>query len=372
MNNQIFISYRHQGGEAMAFLLKERFLQERGWAVFFDRDSLGNGRYDKKIFSAIANSRIFLLILSMGALDACEDENDWVYKEVKQAMETNRTIIPVMMDGFVWPDVLPKEIDCLRNINGVAFSFNDFIGSFELLCSRIDDQGSDESEDVRGSAGEQRILVWTDFDLDEQELAKRLDLPSEMSVCRMNSVLEFFWYRRNTVSAVVLLDTDVTKFASNDRAIDYLNKELVAYVKNGGRLIVSHDTIYRRTRNKGLQDLFGCVLDDYKKENDKIPYVKSECCRTHGWFASLPDRFSLTDREVCFANSYARNADVFFSTGEGKPLVFGRRYGKGYCIWMNSGEYSYDEPPPSIADFEDPFVAILRHALMDDFGGSRS
>ena len=71
MNQQkydIFISYRRKTGVDDARLLQQS-LKARGYNVFFDYDSLRDGKFDERIYAAIEEAPIFILILSEGALD---------------------------------------------------------------------------------------------------------------------------------------------------------------------------------------------------------------------------------------------------------------------------------------------------------------
>ena len=77
----IFISYRRKGGEIMARLLYV-MLEERGYSVFYDRESLRTGRFDESIKVAIKQCDDFILILSPEMFDGRKPENDEVLKEV--------------------------------------------------------------------------------------------------------------------------------------------------------------------------------------------------------------------------------------------------------------------------------------------------
>ena len=48
----VFISYRREGGEALACLLCER-LKKLGCSVFYDVESLRNGMFNEKIYKVI-------------------------------------------------------------------------------------------------------------------------------------------------------------------------------------------------------------------------------------------------------------------------------------------------------------------------------
>ena len=128
---KLFISYRRDGGDALAFLLYDR-LTQKGYSVFYDIESLHAGKFDQRIFSEIETCDHFILVLSAGALDRCVNENDWVRWEITHALEYKKNIVPVMMRGFTFPENLPEEIAEISSINGVLFE------SMSLMDARIE------------------------------------------------------------------------------------------------------------------------------------------------------------------------------------------------------------------------------------------
>ena len=64
----IFISYRRDGGEYTARILCDR-LQDMGYRVFFDVESLRSGEFNTRLYNAIDSCKDVLVILSPGALD---------------------------------------------------------------------------------------------------------------------------------------------------------------------------------------------------------------------------------------------------------------------------------------------------------------
>ena len=128
---KLFISYRRDGGEALAFLLNDR-LKQKGYSVFYDIESLHAGKFDQRIFSEIEACDHFVLVLSAGALDRCVNENDWVRWEIAHALKHKKNIVPVMMRGFMFPENLPGELAEISSINGVLFE------SMSLMDARIE------------------------------------------------------------------------------------------------------------------------------------------------------------------------------------------------------------------------------------------
>lgn len=134
MGFDAFISYRRSNGYLMAYFIRDR-LKEKGITCFLDVENDKPGRFDSTIKSAIQSSTHFILVLSPNALDRCSDSRDWIRKEIMLAIKEKKNIIPVMFDGFKWPEIwdekIPKEIIKLEHLQAVK-------GNQEYLPAMID------------------------------------------------------------------------------------------------------------------------------------------------------------------------------------------------------------------------------------------
>lgn len=134
MRYDAFISYRRENGFLMAQVIRDR-LEEKGLHCFLDLEELRSGHFDEKIILAIQEAHTFILILPKNALTRCLNEDDWVRKEILEAVRCHKVIIPVMYDGFKWPkkwnENIPDEIKNLERTNGVS-------GSQEYLPAMIE------------------------------------------------------------------------------------------------------------------------------------------------------------------------------------------------------------------------------------------
>ena len=110
-NYDVFISYRRKTGVNDARLLQQA-LRSRGYKVFFDFDSLRDGKFDERILRAIDNAPIFILMLTENALDKCANEDDWVRIEIEHALGKGRKIIPIQPSdqAFEFPETLPDKV----------------------------------------------------------------------------------------------------------------------------------------------------------------------------------------------------------------------------------------------------------------------
>jgi len=135
MKCDIFISYRRDGGDMTAMYIYQA-LKERGYNVFYDLEVLRAGKFNDALLENIRVCKDFVLILSPHALDRCGDENDWVRKEIAEALRQKKNIIPVMLNGFSFPEHLPDDIDDVRYQNGLTATTEYFMESVNRLCSR--------------------------------------------------------------------------------------------------------------------------------------------------------------------------------------------------------------------------------------------
>ena len=129
----VFLSYRRDGGETMAILLRDR-LTAKGYRVFLDVESLNSGSFNEKLLQVIENCTDFIVVLSPGCLQRCENEGDWVRIEIAHALKYRKNIVPVMLRGFQWPQSLPVDIVSLASQNGVNASSNEF---FDAAIERL-------------------------------------------------------------------------------------------------------------------------------------------------------------------------------------------------------------------------------------------
>jgi len=114
---KIFISYRREGGVDLARSIKQQ-LQIFGYDnIFFDYNSIRDGKFNTQILDAIYSCDVFLLLLTPGSMNRCVNKGDWVAREIRTALKYNRHIIPITIENaFIWPSDLPDDMKELKNI----------------------------------------------------------------------------------------------------------------------------------------------------------------------------------------------------------------------------------------------------------------
>ena len=359
MAYQIFISYRRYGGEALAYLINSK-LSSSGYSVFYDIESLSSGKFNTKILEIMDTCNDVIVILPPNALDRCVNEDDWLRLEITYALKKGKNLVPVMMNGFSWPDNMPEEIQDLKNYNGVFVAFDFFDGVISRILQKLVTNVNAVSQ-IEHNNSVKHMLLWGDFDIAILEkIVKKLQLPSEYYIDILGDAVELLSKNLGEIETIILIITDCTKLSNNPYALQRINETLVEYVRQGGRLICTHDVIYRRTRNEALQEMFGCKIVEFHQA-EAVTYIKNKDNDRLSIFDSLPDQFTLHDAEICWGD-VAPDVDVHFSAEDGIPLVFSREYGKGVCIYMNSGEFK-ETLPRSILKPEKEFIQLLQCAI---------
>jgi len=158
----IFISYRRDKGGEVARLLRMA-LNQRGYQVFLDVDDLSSGHFDERLLQYIENSSHFILILSPGALEQADDQEDWVRRELEHALKKNLNIIPLLMPGFEFPNAadLPESLSSLDRYNGITYSHDYFDATVSRLVQYMPRAGEGDSVNVPRGAGKAQIPAST-------------------------------------------------------------------------------------------------------------------------------------------------------------------------------------------------------------------
>lgn len=128
----IFVSYRRTAFDT-ASLIAEK-LRNAGYRVFFDVDTLTGGKFNEQLLEVISDCNDFILVLSENALDRCNDAGDWVRRETMCAIEHKKNIIPVMLDGFTWPQAMPQSMEELQMFQSITATSHEY---FDMAIQRL-------------------------------------------------------------------------------------------------------------------------------------------------------------------------------------------------------------------------------------------
>ena len=131
-NYDIFISYRRSAYDTANLIAVK--LRHAGYKVFFDVDTLTAGKFNEQLLEVIKGCKDFILVLPENALDRCEDPEDWVRRETLCALEHQKNILPVMLDGFAWPNEMPQGMEELSSYQAITAVSHEY---FDMAIQRM-------------------------------------------------------------------------------------------------------------------------------------------------------------------------------------------------------------------------------------------
>lgn len=156
----IFLCYRgDKGGWLASNIYSELMLYTKDkLKLFFAPKCIGKGENFKvKCAEVAGNVGLMIIILSPGFFDACDEPDDIVFCELRQALNNEGTkFLPIIMPGFDFKDVtLSKwftdiEIDRIVHINPIKYTDVYSFSSVELLAPILQDKAGGYSSSAVG------------------------------------------------------------------------------------------------------------------------------------------------------------------------------------------------------------------------------
>lgn len=95
---RVFVSY-HRALSVWPAITIQRYLAERGVDVFLDQESISSGRFENVVLNEIKARDHFVLLIAKGTPDRLRNPDDWVAREVSYALEYQKNVIPILLDG---------------------------------------------------------------------------------------------------------------------------------------------------------------------------------------------------------------------------------------------------------------------------------
>ena len=111
-----FISYSHTDRVVVEQLATQ--LNKNGTEVWFDHDLVHGEKFPDRIEKEIANSAVVVPIMS-----ADSATSDWVAKELTLAHKYQRMIVPVSLDGHLFPKFDQVHVEMLRGATELSSKF---------------------------------------------------------------------------------------------------------------------------------------------------------------------------------------------------------------------------------------------------------
>ena len=132
----VFISYRRTN-VPWALAISQN-LTHHGFDVFFDFTGLASGDFEGVILDNIHARAHFLVLLTPSALESCGEPGDWLRREIEEALDSKRNIVPLMLEGFEFDtrsiaNQLTGKLANLRKYNAMTVPAEYFEAAMEKL-----------------------------------------------------------------------------------------------------------------------------------------------------------------------------------------------------------------------------------------------
>src|SRR5262249_16620849 len=101
-----------------------------------------SGKFETVIFENIRAQAHFLVLLTPAALERCSDPKDWMRREIEAAIESQRNIVPLMLQGFDFgtPAIAAQligKLAALKDYNGLRVPEGYFSQAMERLRNKF-------------------------------------------------------------------------------------------------------------------------------------------------------------------------------------------------------------------------------------------
>ena len=135
----VFISYRRTNIPWALAIFQN--LTTSGYDVFFDYNGIASGDFERVIIDNITARAHFLVLLTPSALERCGNPADWLRREIETALDNQRNIVPLMLEGFDFgtPEIacqLTGTLAALKKYNALRIPPEYFLEAMERLKSR--------------------------------------------------------------------------------------------------------------------------------------------------------------------------------------------------------------------------------------------
>ena len=117
--DKIFVSYRRSDRHAAGLLRSEVERRLGSDRVFMDTNDLDAGEgFPERLLREIMDASVVLVVIGKGwasEVERLDDPEDWVRREIVEALSDTRTVVPVVLDDAELPDIdaVPPELAAL-------------------------------------------------------------------------------------------------------------------------------------------------------------------------------------------------------------------------------------------------------------------
>ena len=131
----VFICYRRKDN-GTAHNIYQALHKLLGYDVFIDYEGLKSGKFGSALMQQIRARAHFLIIITPDALNRCENDGDWMRREIEYAIEHGRNIVPLFFDKFdfkTYRGTLPGSVQEITDYQGINVYWDYFDAAIDRL-----------------------------------------------------------------------------------------------------------------------------------------------------------------------------------------------------------------------------------------------
>jgi len=196
----VFLSYRRTNLPWALAVFQN--LMNHGHDVFFDYSGIASGDFESIILGNIAARAHFLVLLTPSALERCGEPGDWLRREIETALDTQRNIVPLMLEGFDFgsPSIasqLTGKLAALKHYNALTIPPEYFLEAMDRLRGRflsiaLESVLHPASRSAQRAATEQQAAAENAPAVQEQELTAQQWFERGFNAVDLNEQLRFY------------------------------------------------------------------------------------------------------------------------------------------------------------------------------------
>lgn len=138
-DKRVFLSYRRRTASYIARAIFQD-LTASGYDVFMDVEEIDSGRFENVILNQLGSRPHFIVVLTLEAAQGFINPDDWLRREIERAIELERNIVPLLIDGFsfqVAQEFLVGELSKLPSYNALVVTHEYFNAAMSKLKARF-------------------------------------------------------------------------------------------------------------------------------------------------------------------------------------------------------------------------------------------
>ncbi len=134
---KLFISYRRKSW-SFTHRLADELRKRLDAEIFVDMDGVDDTNFEKSILGHLRDSQAVLLVISEHTFaDRVHRDDDWVRREIREALTLNIPIVLVCVEGLLPPSGLPDDIKEVSQKQGINFYPDYFTPGIDKLADFV-------------------------------------------------------------------------------------------------------------------------------------------------------------------------------------------------------------------------------------------